>query len=56
MFRKKLSLQVEPVEPDIFNPSKVDDKKEFKSHIQKPKRKLKEQSSTVALKGVSRQF
>jgi hypothetical protein len=45
MFRKKLSLQVEPIEKDVFSPNKEEDKKEFKSHIQKPKRKLKEQSS-----------
>lgn len=43
MFRKKLSLQVEPVELAVFNPNKEDDKKEFKSHIQKPKRKVKSQ-------------
>jgi hypothetical protein len=41
MFRKKLALQIEPVEKDVFSPNKEEDKKEFKSHIQKPKRKLK---------------
>ena len=59
MFRKKLtlskatvehsSLQVEPVEQDVFSPNKDDvAKKEFKSHIQKPKgRKPKINSSTI---------
>jgi hypothetical protein len=49
MFRKKLTLQVEPVEQDVFSPNKDDvAKKEFKSHIQKPKgRKPKINSSTI---------
>lgn len=47
MFRKKLMLQVEPVEQDIFNPTKDEDKKDFNSRIQKPKnKKLKPQVIT----------
>ena len=50
MFRKKITLPFEPIELAVFNPNKEDDKKEFKSHIQKPKRKVKSQvlnSSTI---------
>lgn len=41
MLRNFLALKIEPQEQPTFNPNKDDSKKEFKSTIQKPKRKLK---------------
>ena len=43
MFRKQFPLKIEKEqqEPIVFNPVKQDEKSEFKSHIQKSKKKLK---------------